>query len=62
MSQVALAWLNKRITSPIVVCNSVERTEEAMDIREKSSTDEEEKYVEELYVPKVIQDIHRYLL
>lgn len=55
MSQVALAWLNKRISSPIIGFSSVERIDEALDVRGKTLTDEEEKYLEELYVPKAIQ-------
>ena len=55
MSQVALAWLNKRVSSPIVGFSSVERMDEAIDVRGKTLTDEEEKYLEELYVPKAIQ-------
>ena len=54
MSQVALAWVNKRISSPIIGFSSVERLEEACDVRGKTLTDEEEKYLEELYEPKKI--------
>ncbi|TKA62660.1 hypothetical protein B0A49_06795 [Cryomyces minteri] len=55
MSQVALAWINKRITSPIIGFSSVERMDEALDARGKTLTDEEEKYLMELYVPREIQ-------
>lgn len=54
MSQVALAWINKRITSPIIGFSSIERIDEAIDVRGKKLTEEEEKYLEELYQPKVI--------
>lgn len=54
MSQVALAWINKRITSPIIGFSSVERMDESLDVRGKTLTEEEEKYLEELYVPKTI--------
>ena len=54
MSHVALAWINKRITSPIIGFSSVERMDEALDALGKSLTEEEEKYLEELYVPKPI--------
>ncbi|KAG9231023.1 NADP-dependent oxidoreductase domain-containing protein [Amylocarpus encephaloides] len=54
MSQVALAWINKRISSPIIGFSSVARIEEALDVRGKSLTEEEEKYLEDLYVPKAI--------
>jgi aryl-alcohol dehydrogenase-like predicted oxidoreductase len=51
MSHVALAWINKRVSSPIVGFSSVSRMEEALDARGKELTKEEEKYLEELYVP-----------
>ena len=54
MSQVALAWINKRISSPIIGFSSVGRIEESLDVRGKTLTEEEEKYLEEKYVPKVI--------
>ncbi|KAH9903572.1 aldo/keto reductase [Xylariomycetidae sp. FL2044] len=54
MSQVALAWINKRVTSPIVGFSSVARIEEAIGSNGKVLTDEEEKYLEELYKPKEI--------
>jgi aryl-alcohol dehydrogenase-like predicted oxidoreductase len=52
MSHVALAWINKRVSSPIVCFSSVARMEEeSLDARGKELTEEEEKYLEELYVP-----------
>lgn len=54
MSHVALAWINKRISSPIIGFSSVERMEEALDANGKSLTEEEEKYLEELYTPRQI--------
>ena len=54
MSQVALAWINKRCASPIIGFSSVERMDEAIEAKGKILTDEEEKYLEELYEPKVI--------
>lgn len=54
MSHVALAWINKRISSPIIGFSSVDRIEEAIEVRGKTLTDEEEKYLEELYQPKAI--------
>jgi aryl-alcohol dehydrogenase-like predicted oxidoreductase len=54
MSQVALAWINKRISSPIIGFSSVDRIDEAIEVRGKTLTDEEEKYLEELYQPKAI--------
>jgi aryl-alcohol dehydrogenase-like predicted oxidoreductase len=55
MSHVALAWINKRVASPIIGFSSVQRMDEAISVRGKTLTDEEEKYLEELYEPKPIQ-------
>lgn len=55
MSHVALAWINKRIASPIIGFSSVERMDEALDVKGKTLMEEEEKYLEELYEPKAIQ-------
>lgn len=55
MSHVALAWINKRVSSPIIGFSSVERMDEALDARGKELTEEEEKYLEELYVTREIQ-------
>ncbi|KAH7036031.1 aldo/keto reductase [Microdochium trichocladiopsis] len=54
MSHVALAWINKRVTSPIIGFSKVERIDEAIGARGKVLTAEEEKYLEELYQPKPI--------
>jgi aryl-alcohol dehydrogenase-like predicted oxidoreductase len=51
MSQVALAWINGRCSSPIVGCSSVARMEEALEARGKTLTEDEEKYLEEPYKP-----------
>ncbi len=55
MSQVAIAWINKRVTSPIIGFSSVARMDEALDCRGKELSEEDEKYLEELYVPVKIQ-------
>ncbi|KAI1325229.1 aldo/keto reductase [Xylariaceae sp. FL0255] len=54
MTQVSLAWINAKVTSPIVGFSSVKRIDEAMDVRGKTLTEEEMKYLEELYLPKAI--------
>ncbi|TVY78319.1 Aldo-keto reductase dtxS3 [Lachnellula suecica] len=54
MSQVALAWINKKISSPIIGFSSIDRIDEAIDVRGKTLTEEEDKYLEELYEPKAI--------
>lgn len=53
-SEVALAWIVKRVTSPIVGFSSVGRIDEALGVRGKTLTEEEETYLEELYQPKKI--------
>ncbi|PAV20283.1 ferrochelatase [Pyrrhoderma noxium] len=55
MAQVALAWINKKVSSPIVGISSPERLEASI-ITGKSLTEEEIKYLEELYVPKVVRN------
>lgn len=51
MSQVTLAWTLKRVTSPIIGFSSVDRVDDALSARGKELTAEEEKYLEEAYVP-----------
>lgn len=55
MSHVALAWINKRVTSPIIGFSSEGRIDQAVSARGKILSEEEEKYLEELYQPKAIQ-------
>jgi aryl-alcohol dehydrogenase-like predicted oxidoreductase len=54
MSAVALAWINKRVASPIIGFSKEERMDEALEARGKVLSDEEEKYLEELYVVRGI--------
>lgn len=54
MSQVALAWLSRRVASPIVGFSSVERIDEALECGYRVLTPEEEAYLEDPYVPKNI--------
>lgn len=54
MSSIALAWINKRVTSPIIGFSSEKRIDEALEARGKTLSDEEEKYLEELYTPRNI--------
>ncbi|KLO88729.1 Uncharacterized protein LW93_4540 [Fusarium fujikuroi] len=54
MAHVALAWINQRVTSPIIGFSSVERIEQAIGARGKNLSDEEVKYLEELYQAKPI--------
>lgn len=55
MSQVALTWLSKHVTSPIIGFSSVERLDEALSMRGKELTPEEELYLEEVYRPREIE-------
>ncbi|RYP80124.1 hypothetical protein DL769_002610 [Monosporascus sp. CRB-8-3] len=55
MSQVALAWLNRRVAAPIIGMNSVGRMDEALAVRGMELSWEEEAYLEEAYEPKRIQ-------
>ena len=55
MSAVALAWISKRVSSPVVGCNSIVRIDDALAARDKVLTEEEEKYLEEPYVTRDIQ-------
>ncbi|KAH7038228.1 NADP-dependent oxidoreductase domain-containing protein [Microdochium trichocladiopsis] len=54
MAHVALAWISKRVASPIVGFSSTKRIDEAISARGKALTGEEEKYLEELYQPKAV--------
>ncbi|KAI5998427.1 NADP-dependent oxidoreductase domain-containing protein [Pisolithus orientalis] len=54
MSQVALAWSQAKVTSPIVGANSVSRVQESV-IREFTLTPEEISYLEEPYVAKAVR-------
>ncbi|KAL2064269.1 hypothetical protein VTL71DRAFT_4763 [Oculimacula yallundae] len=54
MTQVALAWLRSKGAAPINGFNSVERLDEACDVRGKILDPEEVKYLEEPYVPKAV--------
>lgn len=51
MSQVTLAWMLKRVTSPIIGFSSVERINDALSARGKQLTEDEERYLEEPYTP-----------
>jgi len=54
MSQVALAWIIQKNTIPIVGFSNLTRLDEAAEVRGKTLTDEEIKYLEEPYVPKAV--------
>ncbi|KAH6691464.1 aldo/keto reductase [Plectosphaerella plurivora] len=54
IAHVALAWINKRVASPIIGFSSEGRIDQAITAKGKVLTDEEEAYLEELYEPKKI--------
>ncbi len=57
MSQVALAWINRRVASPIIGFSTIARIDEAIEARDKTLTEEEEKHLEELYQPKAVSGL-----
>lgn len=54
MSHVALAWIIQKNTIPIVGFSNLERLDEAVEVRGKTLTEDEMKYLEEPYEPKNI--------
>lgn len=54
MSHVALAWIIQKDTVPIVGFSNLARLEEAVEVRGKTLTADEMKYLEEPYEPKNI--------
>ncbi|KAK9384667.1 NADP-dependent oxidoreductase domain-containing protein [Lipomyces mesembrius] len=56
MTDVALAWILGKVTSPIVGVNSAERLEQIVDANGKSLTLAEIKFLEEPYIPRPITD------
>ncbi|KAI7657285.1 hypothetical protein KC318_g11886, partial [Hortaea werneckii] len=57
MSSVALAWLLKKGTCPIVGLNSIDRIEAVSEALAIDLADEEMKYLEECYRPLAVQAI-----
>ncbi|KAI1261163.1 aldo-keto reductase [Xylariaceae sp. FL1019] len=55
MSHVGLLWVRSKGAIPITGFNSVARVEEACELRGKSLTEEEIKYLEELYEPSNVR-------
>ena len=55
MSQVALAWINQRVASPISSFSSVARIDEALAANQITLTEDEETFLEELYEPKPVK-------
>ena len=54
MSQVALAWIIQKGTIPIVGFSNLARLDESCEVKGKKLTDEEMKYLEELYEPRKV--------
>ncbi|KAK7452140.1 hypothetical protein VKT23_012245 [Stygiomarasmius scandens] len=55
MAQVALAWVNAKVASPILGLSSEKRAEEAVRINGFTLTEEEMKYLEEPYEPRAVR-------
>ena len=58
MGTVAIAWMlhpRRGVSSPIIGFSKTERIDEALEIRDKSLTDEEMDYLEAPYQPLAIQ-------
>lgn len=54
MATVALLWIIQKNTIPIVGFSNLKRLDESLEVKGKSLTDEEMKYLEEPYIPKKI--------
>lgn len=54
MAEVSLAWVNEKVSAPIVGLGSVKRVAEAAGAAEKRLDEKEVAYLEELYVPKAV--------
>lgn len=55
MGQVSLAWMLKRVTSPVIGFSSVDRIDDALSARGKELSEQEEKHLEEAYAPLEIE-------
>ncbi|KAK7452138.1 hypothetical protein VKT23_012243 [Stygiomarasmius scandens] len=55
MAQIALAWVNAKVSSPIIGMSSGKRVDEAVGINGLTLTEEEMKYLEEPYQPKAVR-------
>ncbi|KAF9264978.1 Aldo/keto reductase [Marasmius fiardii PR-910] len=55
MAQIALAWIDSKITSPIVGVSSIKRLEESILRPDFALTTSEMKYLEEPYTPREIR-------
>lgn len=54
MATVSLAWINEKVSAPIVGMSSIKRVEEGTEATGKKLEPEEVKYLEELYQPRSI--------
>ncbi|KAH7017199.1 hypothetical protein EDB80DRAFT_888448 [Ilyonectria destructans] len=57
MSHASLAWLNRRVTAPIIGYSTVKRIDEALATRGLELSEDENRYLEELYLLKLYRDI-----
>jgi aryl-alcohol dehydrogenase-like predicted oxidoreductase len=54
MADVNMAWLSKRVISPVITMTTEKMMDEAIGARGKTLMPEEEKYLEELYKPRAV--------
>nr|POF01387.1 aldo-keto reductase dtxs3 [Quercus suber] len=54
MSHVSLAWLNGRVTAPIIGFSSIQRMDEVLSARGLRLSSDEEDYLESPYLPKKV--------
>ena len=62
MAQVSLAWLLSKplVVSPVIGCTKISQLEELVQVFKIKLSNEDIKYLEELYVPhKVIGALHK---
>ncbi|KAF5341530.1 hypothetical protein D9758_012593 [Tetrapyrgos nigripes] len=57
MAQIAMAWVNAKVSSPIVGMSNEKRVEEAVGINGFALTEDEMKYLEEPYEPKPVRGL-----
>ena len=62
MAQVSLAWLLSKplVVSPVIGCTKISQLEELVQVFKIKLSNEDIKYLEELYVPhKVVGALHK---
>lgn len=52
MAHVAIAWINRKVSAPIIGFSTVERIDEACEASKVELSEDEMKHLEELYQPR----------